>query len=215
MKYTLSVLVENQPGVLSKVVSLFARRGYNIDSLAVGTTEDTTMSRMTIVGQGDDHILEQVEKQLNKVIPVIKVRSLGPDAVTAELLLVKVACDPATLGKVNEIAALMKAEVADVSKSTVTLKYAGEHERCETLLDLLRRLAAEKGATPAQISLAWMLCKKPWIVPIPGTRKETRMKENAGAADVALSPGEVKALDDALDTMEMSAVFGGTSLPKR
>ena len=114
------------------------RRGYNIDSLAVGTTEDTTMSRMTIVGQGDDHILEQVEKQLNKVIPVIKVRSLGPDAVTAELLLVKVACDPATLGKVNEIAALMKAEVADVSKSTVTLKYAGEHERCETLLDLLR-----------------------------------------------------------------------------
>ena len=129
MKYTLSVLVENQPGVLSKVVSLFARRGYNIDSLAVGTTEDTTMSRMTIVGQGDDHILEQVEKQLNKVIPVIKVRSLGPDAVTAELLLVKVVCDPATLGKV---------EVADVSKSTVTLKYAGEHERCETLLDLLR-----------------------------------------------------------------------------
>ena len=82
--------------------------------------------------------LEQVEKQLNKVIPVIKVRSLGPDAVTAELVLVKVACDPQTLGKVNQIAALMKAEVADVSKTTVTLKYAGEHERCETLLDLLR-----------------------------------------------------------------------------
>ena len=72
MKYTLSVLVENQPGVLSKVVSLFARRGYNIDSLAVGTTEDPTMSRMTIVGQGDDHILEQVEKQLNKLVEVIK-----------------------------------------------------------------------------------------------------------------------------------------------
>ena len=73
---------------------------------------------------------------------------------------------------------------------------------------------AEKHATPAQISLAWMLCKRPWIVPIPGTRKETRMKENAGAADVALSPGEVKALDDALDTMEMSAVFGGTPVGK-
>lgn len=83
------------------------------------------------------------------------------------------------------------------------------------LLKLLNDMAAEKHATPAQISLAWMLCKRPWIVPIPGTRKETRMKENAGAADVALSPGEVKALDDALDTMEMSAVFGGTSLPKR
>ena len=83
------------------------------------------------------------------------------------------------------------------------------------LLKLLNDMAAEKHATPAQISLAWMLCKRPWIVPIPGTRKETRMKENAGAADVALSPGEVKALDDALDTMEMSAVFGGTTTGKR
>ena len=83
------------------------------------------------------------------------------------------------------------------------------------LLKLLHDMAAEKNATPAQISMAWMLCKRPWIVPIPGTRKEMRMKENAGAADVALSPGEVKALDDALDTIEMSAVFGGTSLPKR
>ena len=82
------------------------------------------------------------------------------------------------------------------------------------LLKLLNDMAAEKHATPAQISLAWMLCKRPWIVPIPGTRKETRMKENAGAADVALSPGEVKALDDALDTMEMSAVFGGTPAGK-
>lgn len=138
MKTTLSVMVENHAGVLSKVVGLFSRRGFNIDSLAVGETEDSTISRITIVVDGDEHMVEQIEKQLNKVIPVIKVRSLGPDAVTAELLLVKVACDPATLGKVNEIAALMKAEVADVSKSTVTLKYAGEHERCETLLDLLR-----------------------------------------------------------------------------
>ena len=78
------------------------------------------------------------------------------------------------------------------------------------LLKLLNDMAVEKHATPAQISLAWMLCKRPWIVPIPGTRKEERMVENAGAADVALSSGEVKALDDALDTMEMSAVFGGT-----
>ena len=83
------------------------------------------------------------------------------------------------------------------------------------LLKLLNDMAAEKRATPAQISLAWMLCKRPWIVPIPGTRKEARMKENAGAADVALSCGEVKALDDALDTMEMSAVFGGTPTEKR
>ena len=98
-------------------------------------------------------VVEQVEKQLNKVIPVIKVRSLGPDAVTAELLLVKVACDPATLGKVNQIAALMKAEVADVSKTMVTLKYAGEHERCETLLDLLRPYGIREIARTGVIAL--------------------------------------------------------------
>ena len=80
------------------------------------------------------------------------------------------------------------------------------------LLRLLRDMAAEKHATPAQISLAWMLCKKPWIVPIPGTRKEERMAENAGAAGVALTPGEVRALDEALDHMKMSAVFGGTPM---
>lgn len=76
------------------------------------------------------------------------------------------------------------------------------------LLDLLRRLAAEKGATPAQISLAWMLCKKPWIVPIPGTRRADRMRENAGAAGVRLSPEAVQALDAALGSLVMSAVFG-------
>ena len=82
------------------------------------------------------------------------------------------------------------------------------------LLKLLNDMAAEKNATPAQISLAWMLCKKPWIVPIPGTRKEERMAENAGAAGVILSADEVNALDQALDCMEMSAVFGGTPAGK-
>ena len=77
------------------------------------------------------------------------------------------------------------------------------------LLDLLRRMAREKQATPAQISLAWMLCKKPWIVPIPGTRKEEHMAENAGAAGIAFTAGEVEALDKALDTVGMSAVYGG------
>ena len=78
------------------------------------------------------------------------------------------------------------------------------------LLELLRSMAAEKNATPAQISLAWMLCKKPWIVPIPGTRSPERMEENAGAAEVMLSPQEVSKIDDALDHMNISAVFGGT-----
>ena len=80
----------------------------------------------------------------------------------------------------------------------------------QELLELLNRMAREKNATSAQISMAWMLCKKPWIVPIPGTRKEDRMLENAGAAEVSLSLEEVQSLDDALDRMEMSEVFGGT-----
>lgn len=83
-------------------------------------------------------------------------------------------------------------------------------EKNRALIEMLERTAAEKNATPAQISLAWMLCKKPWIVPIPGTRSETRMEENARAADVTLSPEEVAAIDAALDDMEMSEVFGGT-----
>lgn len=85
-------------------------------------------------------------------------------------------------------------------------------EQNTALLKLLRNMAAEKNATSAQISMAWMLCKKPWIVPIPGTRKEERMRENAGAAEVELSASEVQRLDDALGEMEMSAVFGGTDL---
>lgn len=85
-------------------------------------------------------------------------------------------------------------------------------EQNTALLKLLRNMAAEKNATSAQISMAWMLCKKPWIVPIPGTRKEERMRENVGAAEVELSASEVQRLDDALGEMEMSAVFGGTDL---
>lgn len=138
MKYILSVLVENRPGVLSRVVSLFSRRGYNIDSLSVGATETAGVSRMTITGQGDNYTLEQMEKQLNKLVPVIKVRSLGTDAVRAELMLVKIGCDTQSFGEINQIAALMKAEVADVSRGTVTLKFAGAPEKCDTLFDLVK-----------------------------------------------------------------------------
>ena len=108
---------------------------------------------MTIVGEGDDHILEQVEKQLNKLIPVIKVRSLGDSATQAELLLVKIGRDTQTLGEVNEIAALMKAEVVDVGKSTITLKFAGEHDKCATLCDLLKPYGIREIARTGVIAL--------------------------------------------------------------
>ena len=116
MKYTLSVLVENQPGVLSKVAGLFARRGFNIDSLAVGVTEHSDISRMTIVVNGDEYIVEQVEKQLNKVIPVIKVKVLQPEAfISRELSLIKVNCNTKQRLEIMQIAQLMNAGIVDVT----------------------------------------------------------------------------------------------------
>ena len=153
MKYTLSVLVENRPGVLSRVVSLFSRRGYNIDSLAVGATENPGVSRMTIVGSGDNYTLEQMEKQLNKIIPVIKVRSLGADAVQAELMLVRIGCDTQSFGEINEIAKLMKAEVAGVTKNSVTLKFAGDPEKCDTFFDLVRPFGVKEVTRTGVIAL--------------------------------------------------------------
>ncbi|WP_411677957.1 acetolactate synthase small subunit [Caproicibacter sp.] len=138
MKHTLSVLVENQPGVLSRVAGLFSRRGFNIDSLAVGTTQNPKISRMTIVVDGDDYIVEQVEKQLNKLIPVIKVRVLEPGSfVSCELTLVKVACKSKQHAEVLNVARLMGAEIIDVAPSSLTLRFSGDEEQSRTLLGLL------------------------------------------------------------------------------
>ncbi|ARP51133.1 MULTISPECIES: acetolactate synthase small subunit [Caproicibacterium] len=139
MKHTLSVLVENQPGTLSKVAGLFSRRGFNIDSLAVGVTEDPAVSRMTIVVNGDEHMVEQVEKQLNKLIQVIKVRVLEPGHfISRELSLVKVNCRTPDRGDVMKIAELMQARIVDVTTTTLTLEFCDTDERTATLLALLR-----------------------------------------------------------------------------
>ena len=139
MKYTLSVLVENQAGVLSKVSGLFSRRGFNIDSLAVGITEDSSISRMTIVVDGDEYFVEQLEKQLNKVIPVIKVRTYAQgEFISRELSLIKVNCPAKQRLDIMKIAELMGAKIVDVAVNTLTLQFADTHEQFETLLDLLK-----------------------------------------------------------------------------
>ena len=139
MKYTLSVLVENHPGVLSKVSGLFSRRGFNIDSLAVGITEDSSISRMTIVADGDEYIIEQLEKQLNKVIPVIKVRTYREgEYISRELSLIKVNCPAKQRLDIMKISELMGASIVDVSVNTMTLQFADTLERFETLCDLLK-----------------------------------------------------------------------------
>lgn len=138
MKHILSVLVENRAGVLSRTAGLFARRGFNIESLAVGETSDPSVSRMTIVVDGEEKILEQVEKQLNKQIDVIKVRSLDSDETTRrELALIKVNANPQNRGQVTDIAMIMKAHIVDLSPTTMTIEIADRPERVRQLLAML------------------------------------------------------------------------------
>ena len=137
-KHTLSVLVENKPGVLARIAGLFSRRGFNIDSLAVGPTEHPEISRMTIVVNVEESPLEQVTKQLNKLVEVIKIVELdGPQSVTRELLLVKVKADVETRGQVLETVQLFRAKVVDVATDAVTVEVTGNAEKLEAFLRVL------------------------------------------------------------------------------
>lgn len=137
-KHTLSVLVENKPGVLTRVAALFSRRGFNIDSLAVGPTEIPEISRMTVVVDVEGTALEQVTKQLNKLIEVLKVVELEPSAsVQREILLVKVKADPVTRSQVVDTINLFKAKVVDVGPEAVTIEATGSSEKLRALLDVL------------------------------------------------------------------------------
>ena len=137
-KHTLSVLVENKPGVLARIAGLFSRRGFNIDSLAVGPTEHPEVSRMTIVVQVDDSPLEQVTKQLNKLVEVIKIVELDRGAALAhELLMVKVKADAATRGQVLDAVQLFKAKVIDVAPDAVTIEVTGNVDKLSDFLRVL------------------------------------------------------------------------------
>jgi len=137
-RHTLSVLVENKPGVLARIAGLFSRRGFNIDSLAVGPTEHPEISRMTIVVNVEDSPLEQVTKQLNKLIEVIKIVELdGAASVSRELLLVKVKADATTRGQVLEVVQLFKAKVVDVATDAITVQVVGNQDKLEDFLRIV------------------------------------------------------------------------------
>jgi acetolactate synthase-1/3 small subunit len=134
-KHTLSVLVENKPGVLARVSGLFSRRGFNIDSLAVGETENKEVSRITIVVDVADSPLEQVTKQLNKLVNVLKIVELDPDtSVQRELLLVKVRAERPLRAQVLETANLFRARVVDVAPDTLTIEATGTADKIDALL---------------------------------------------------------------------------------
>ena len=135
--HTLSVLVENKPGVLARVSSLIFRRGYNIESLAVGPTEYPHMSRITLAVTVDDLVLEQMTKQLNKLVEVLKIVELDPSAVRRELVLVKVKASPETRGQLIEIIGLFGAKAVDLTSEVITVEATGSPAKLEALLKLL------------------------------------------------------------------------------
>ena len=138
-KHVLSILTENKPGVLSRISGLFARRGFNIDTLTVGPTDDPAISRFTITVDGAMHPIDQVTKQLHKLINVLKIRDLEPgDTVTRELALFKVSADGGTRGEVMQICEIFRGKVVDVGKRSIILEVTGTTEKIEAFERMVR-----------------------------------------------------------------------------
>ena len=153
--HTLSVLVEDKPGVLARVASLFSRRGFNIQSLAVGATEQKDMSRMTIVVSVEDSPLEQITKQLNKLINVIKIVEQETDnSVARELALIKVRADATTRSQVIEAVNLFRAKVVDVSNESLTIEATGTPDKLEALLRVLEPYGIRELVQSGVVSLS-------------------------------------------------------------
>jgi acetolactate synthase-1/3 small subunit len=155
MKHTISVLVNNRPGVLTRTAALFSRRGFNIDSLAVSTTQDPETSRMTIVVEGPDAILEQITKQLYKLLDVIKVLDhVGEPVVTRELALIKVTAEPSNRGEIMQIVSIFRANIVDVSDETFTVEVTGTADKIDAMTGLLRRFGIKEMMRTGRIVLS-------------------------------------------------------------
>lgn len=139
MKHTISILVENHAGVLSRISGLFSRRSFNIDSLAVGVTDDPTVSRITIIVNGDEYTVEQVTKQLNKMVDVIKLKQLdSSNDICRELLLIKVRCNAKNRSDLIDIVQLMQAKISDLSSNSFTLELSDTPQRLALMEEMLR-----------------------------------------------------------------------------
>ena len=155
MRHTISILVENEFGVLSRVAGLFSGRGFNIESLCVAETEDPGVSRMTIVTEGNDQIVEQILKQLNKLIPVLKVVDFtGVDTVNRELVLVKVKADNATKPEVLRLIDIFRAKIVDVAPRFYTIEMTGGEGKVNAFLQMLRPLGIKDIVRTGKIAIA-------------------------------------------------------------
>lgn len=155
MQHTITALVENTPGVLARVAGLFSRRGFNIESLAVSITEDPSISRMTIVVGGDERALEQIEKQLNKLIEVIKVYDYAEiPSVDRELALVKVTATPEKRAEILQISDIFRGKIIDVSERTLTIEVTGQVEKIDAFQNLLEPYGIKELVRTGKIALS-------------------------------------------------------------
>ncbi len=154
-KHILSLLVENKPGVLARISGLFSRRGFNITTLAVGPTDDPTMSRMTLTLDGALHPIDQVTKQLHKLVNVIKIRDLEPEETIArEMALFKISADPNTRGEIMQLADIFRGRIIDVSSRTVTVEVTGTADKIEGFESMIRPFGLVEMVRTGEIAIA-------------------------------------------------------------
>ncbi|HTO94404.1 MAG TPA: acetolactate synthase small subunit [Bacteroidota bacterium] len=153
-RHTISILVQNKFGAFNRIAGMFAAKGYNIDSLSVGPTEDEAVSRMTIVARGDDQIIEQITKQLNKLIDIVKVIDLTFESfVERELVLVKVHSTTDTRPEIMQIAEIFRAKVVDISPRTLTLEATGSQQKVDAIIKMLKPFAIKEMARTGRVAL--------------------------------------------------------------
>jgi acetolactate synthase-1/3 small subunit len=154
-KHILSILVENKPGVLTRIAGLFARRGFNIDTLAVGPTDDDSVSRITLTLDGAVHPIDQVTKQLHKLINVLKIRDLEPEETLArELALFKISADGATRTEVMQVCEIFRAKIVDVTKRSVIVEVTGTYDKVEAFERLVRPFGLIEMARTGEIAIS-------------------------------------------------------------
>ena len=154
MRHTISVLVENEFGVLARVAGLFSGRGFNIESLSVAETLDPTISRLTLVTRGEDQVLEQIEKQLNKLVNVIRVTDFtGTEHVERELVLIKVSADERTRGELVNIVDIFRAKIIDVSRQSYVVEITGTEDKVRALIELLAPLGILEIARTGRVAM--------------------------------------------------------------
>ncbi len=154
MKHTIAVIVENKPAVLTRIAGLFSRRSFNIDSLSVGATDNPDYSRMTLTVHGDEVVLEQVIKQLSKLINVIRVSELEPkESVERELAIIKVSADKDNRGEIMQIVNIFRAKIIDVSARSMIIEVTGDETKIDAIVQLLRQFGIKEMARTGRVSM--------------------------------------------------------------